>query len=85
VTASASTAHKPRAVETFEKATVIEHPFQPLCCSIKAAAQLTSLSRSEIYKLIDADRIEVVKHGTRTLVLFDSLSAFIASLRRGVS
>ena len=48
--------------------------------SIPEAGRVTGLSRSEIYRRLSAGDIRAIKSGSKTLVLADSLRAFVASL-----
>jgi excisionase family DNA binding protein len=54
----------------------------PLLISIDEAARLLSLGRTRIYELIDEDRLTAVKAGKRTLILTESMWAYVASLPR---
>lgn len=57
-------------------------PLEPISVRIREAVRLTGLSRSRIYELMAAGDIEFVKVGRSTLVLVDSLRAFIDGKRR---
>ena len=47
--------------------------FEPISVRIRTAAQLTGISRSRIYELIESGDIETVKIGRSTFILFRSL------------
>lgn len=47
---------------------------------IPDACRVSGLSRSEIYRRLATGEILAVKSGSRTLVLMDSLRAYLASL-----
>ena len=53
----------------------------PISVRIPEAVRLTGLSRSRLYELIGSGEIEFVKVGASTLILVDSLKAFIERLR----
>lgn len=46
----------------------IESQNAPLAYSIKEAARVTSLGRTNLYQLIASGRLEVIKIGERTLI-----------------
>ena len=50
---------------------------EPLTVRIPTAVQLTGLSRSRIYELIEAGDLEIVKVGRSTLIPFKSLRRLI--------
>jgi hypothetical protein len=52
----------------------------PIALPIPDAQRISGLSRSEIYRRLQAGDIQAVKSGARTLVLMDSLRAHLASL-----
>ena len=53
---------------------------QPIAVTIPGAASMTGLGRSRIYELIGAGTLEARKAGRRTLVMTDSLRAYLSSL-----
>ncbi len=53
---------------------------EPLAAPINEASRISGLSRSEIYRRLQAGDIMAVKSGSRTLILMDSLRAHLASL-----
>lgn len=55
---------------------------EPISVRIPGAVRLTGLSRSRIYELMKNGEIEFVKVGSSTLILMDSLRAFIERNRR---
>ena len=52
---------------------------RPLSVRIRRAVELTGLSRTTIYHLIKAERLEVIKVGSVTLIPFESLERFLDS------
>ena len=59
-----------------EEATV-----EPISLRIPEAVRLTGLSRSRIYELMKSGEIAYAKVGNSTLILMDSLRAFIERKR----
>lgn len=56
-------------------------PFtEVLAAPIPDACRISGLSRSEIYRRLATGDILAVKSGSRTLILIDSLRAYLASL-----
>ena len=53
---------------------------EPLAVSIADAVKISGLSRSEIYRRGAAGDIEIVKNGSRSLVVVASIRRFLASL-----
>lgn len=53
----------------------------PIFVSVVDAAQALSLSRREVYRLLDDEEIESVERGRRRLVVVESLLAYAARLR----
>lgn len=54
---------------------------EPISVKIPEAVRLTGLSRSRIYELMRSGDIEFAKVGSSTLILLESLRAFIRSSR----
>jgi hypothetical protein len=54
----------------------------PLVLTINETCRALSLSRTSVHGLIVKGQLNAVKNGTRTLVLMDSIRAFIGSLPR---
>ena len=54
---------------------------EPISVRIPGAVRMTGLSRSRIYELMKSGEIEFVKVGGSTLILVESLRAFIQSRR----
>lgn len=54
----------------------------PAMLPIPAACQYAGLARSRLYLEIKAGRVDARKAGRRTLVMRESLDAFLASLPR---
>jgi hypothetical protein len=52
----------------------------PLAVTIADLMPRVSISRSEAYRLLAGGKLQAVKSGTRTLVLWDSVLAYIESL-----
>ncbi|MFL0357562.1 helix-turn-helix domain-containing protein [Erythrobacter sp. GH1-10] len=50
---------------------------QSLALSIADTCSALSLSRSSVYKLINASRLRTLKIGTRTLVTMESIEALL--------
>ncbi len=53
----------------------------PISVRIPEAVRLTGLSRSRLYELMKSGEVEFVKVGSSTLILVESLRAFIQSRR----
>jgi hypothetical protein len=53
---------------------------QPLTVTLHDAVRLSGLSRSEIYRRLSAGDIQARKSGSRTLIVWDSLKAYIEAL-----
>lgn len=58
---------------------------EPISVRIPEAVRLTGLSRSRLYELMKAREIEFVKVGSSTLILVESLRAFLESRRTPAS
>ena len=54
---------------------------EPITVRIPEAIRITGMSRSRIYELMQAREIEYVKVGASTLIIVDSLRAFIERRR----
>lgn len=52
---------------------------EPISLRVREASRFTGISRSALYVLIAAGKIEIVKVGRSTLIMTESLKAFIAS------
>lgn len=50
-------------------------PIEPLTVRISMAVQLTGISRSRIYELIQSGELETIKVGRSTLIPYKSLRA----------
>lgn len=48
--------------------------------SVKSAAAAVPCSRAEIYRLLQAGKLEARKSGRRTIIMAESLKQFIANL-----
>jgi hypothetical protein len=53
---------------------------EPLAVTIKEAMRLTALPHRSLYRELERGTIKAVKRGTRTVVLMDSLRAYLVSL-----
>ncbi|MEE1876812.1 helix-turn-helix domain-containing protein [Altererythrobacter litoralis] len=53
----------------------------PITLSIADTCTALSLSRSSIYKLINAGRLRTLKIGTRTLITVESIEALVGGGR----
>ena len=54
---------------------------EPISVKIPEAVRLTGLSRSRIYELMKSGDIEFAKVGSSTLILVESLRAFVGAHR----
>ena len=52
----------------------------PLALPIADAVTFSGLSRSEVYRQLASGNLRAVKSGSRTLVLVESIRAYLASL-----
>ncbi len=52
-------------------------PVEPLSVRVAVAVQLTGISRSRIYELIQSGDIEIVKVGRSTFIIFESLKRLL--------
>jgi excisionase family DNA binding protein len=52
-------------------------PLEPLSVRIAAAVQITGISRSRLYELIQSGDLETVKVGRSTLIPYRSLKALV--------
>jgi hypothetical protein len=55
-------------------------PLEPIALPIAKAVAVSGLSRSALYRELAAGNLRAVKHGTRTLVLVDSIRDFVSGL-----
>jgi excisionase family DNA binding protein len=53
---------------------------EQISVSVAQASALTNISRSRIYELIASGRLQARKQGSRTVVLYDGLRQFVATL-----
>lgn len=56
-------------------------PLEPLTVRIPTAVQLTGISRSRLYELIQSGDLEIVKLGRLTLIPFDNLKSLVRPRR----
>lgn len=50
---------------------------EPITVTISEAVRASGLSRTKLYELIGAGRVNSVRVGTRRLVIFESLKSFL--------
>jgi excisionase family DNA binding protein len=55
---------------------------EPISVRVPEAVRMTGLSRSRLYELMKSGDIEFVKVGSSTLILVESLRAFIDGKRQ---
>jgi hypothetical protein len=55
-------------------------PLAPIAASIAKTSAMSGLSRSEIYRLLSAEKIRAIKSGRSTLILVESVLAHLGSL-----
>jgi excisionase family DNA binding protein len=55
-------------------------PADPILVPVKDAANILGQSRTTIYELIAAEKIKAVKSGRNTLIVYESLKQYAASL-----
>ncbi len=55
---------------------------RPVTVTIPDVQHRLRLSRSEIYRLLAAGKLEAVKSGTRTLVIWESVLSYVKTLPR---
>ena len=53
---------------------------EPFAHTIPETVKLIAHSRTRIYQLLDEEKIRAVRVGKRTLILHDSLKAYMAGL-----
>ncbi|WP_114951533.1 helix-turn-helix domain-containing protein [Sphingosinicella terrae] len=66
----------------FETGPSTDGALEPISVRVPQAVRLTGLSRSRIYELMKSGEIEFVKVGASTLILVESLRAYIVGRRR---
>jgi excisionase family DNA binding protein len=59
-----------------------DHAVSPLSVRIPVAVKMTGIGRSKIYELIHEGEIDVVKIGSATLIMVDSLHGLLERHRR---
>lgn len=52
----------------------------PVAASVAKPSAMSGLSRSEIYRLLSAEKIRAIKSGRSTLILVESVLAHLGSL-----
>jgi len=55
-------------------------PADPILVPVKDSADILGQSRTTIYELIAAEKIKAVKSGRSTLIVYESLKQYAASL-----
>ena len=58
---------------------------EPISMRIPDACRFTGISRSTLYLLIARSEVEIIKLGTSTLVITESLRRFVDAKRRPVT
>ena len=53
---------------------------EPLAVTVKEAARISGKGRTKIYEALREGKLHAVKDGERTLIIFPSLRAYVASL-----
>ena len=72
------------ASQALEQITRVMGPqVTPITVRIPDACRMIGIGRSKMYELIQEGRIEIVKLGTSTLVVVESLYTLIAGIREG--
>jgi hypothetical protein len=54
--------------------------FQPILVSVDRVSDMIGKCRRSVYQLIATDKLEAVKAGRNTLVVFDSVKRYVESL-----
>jgi hypothetical protein len=54
--------------------------FQPILVSVDRVSDLIGKCRRSVYQLIATDKLEAVKAGRNTLVVYDSVKRYVDSL-----
>jgi hypothetical protein len=54
--------------------------FQPMLISVDRVSDLIGKCRRSVYQLIATDKLEAVKAGRNTLVIYDSVKRYVDSL-----
>lgn len=62
-----------------------EAPPPPLAVTVNEAARMLSVSRTTIYELISAERIQARKLGSRTLIVVASMQRLLEDLPPAVA
>ena len=52
-----------------------------IACDVRDATAISGLARSRLYELMKEGRVERIKDGKKTLILVESLRAYLESLR----
>lgn len=52
----------------------------PMTISISGAVEMVGISRAQIYRLVGAKKINMVKSGRRSLIVVSSLIGYVQSL-----
>ena len=58
---------------------------EPLLCPVREAARLLGVGKTKTYELLAKRELESIQIGTRRLVKFDSIKAFIARSAGGAA
>ena len=60
---------------------VVTNELPPLFVSVNEAKRLLCVGHAHFYKMVKAGQIEIVKNGNKSLIPYDSILKFAASLR----
>lgn len=60
-------------------------PSQPICVRVDQAMRLLDIGKTKLYELLASGDLKAIRIGRRTLVLRDSIDAFVLRLRAGQS
>jgi excisionase family DNA binding protein len=61
--------------------TVAKMEVEPILCSVSQGCQMLGIGIQAVYDLLGAGLIKAVKHGTRTLIVVESLHEYVAKLQ----
>jgi hypothetical protein len=60
--------------------TVAKMEIEPILCAVPQGCQMLGIGIQAMYDLIGAELVQARKHGTRTLLVVESLKTYAASL-----
>lgn len=58
----------------------MQYEIEPITVTISNATAMTGISRSELYRLLKAEKLRAIKSGHSTLIPIDSLRQYLGSL-----